>query len=244
MTRKDYLLENRNNKKYSKLLRPLRRDGKDLEPYAFMSMREKYAYNDIYKIGYLDIETSDLKADAGEMISYAVDVRDLENPKKNEIRYDFITQDDWKLAKKKREPDLIDERITENLLEDMSDIDLWIGHWFIGKHRHDVPFIRTRCAINSVSGFPKHKMIRYGDTQKWGSLIHRLRNNGLDTIGDAYKISIEKTHFKIKYWKLAAYYADSLSVKYIVDHNIKDVKLTHRIHKYMENYVPIAAIYA
>ena len=213
-----------------------------IKPYALMSMKEKYKSNGITKIGYLDIETSGLTANFDIMISYAILVRNTQT-EQTETRYGVINKKDVEFAMKKRDADLIDKRILELLLDDMSDIDCLIGHWFIGKHRHDIPFVRTRCAINKVSGFPHHRMVRYGDTQKWGSLIHRLSSNGLAVIADAYGVSTKKTPVKSKDWKLACL-GDKKALEYILDHNIKDVKMTAKIHKHMEEYVALPAIYA
>lgn len=232
MTRKTYLLD-------------LQLKGNlpsQIKPYALMSMKEKYKSNGITKIGYLDIETSGLTANFDIMISYAILVRNTQT-EQTETRYGVINKKDVEFAMKKRDADLIDKRILELLLDDMSDIDCLIGHWFIGKHRHDIPFVRTRCAINKVSGFPHHRMVRYGDTQKWGSLIHRLSSNGLAVIADAYGVSTKKTPVKSKDWKLACL-GDKKALEYILDHNIKDVKMTAKIHKHMEEYVALPAIYA
>ena len=216
---------------------------KRLTPYALMTMKEKYKFNEIYKIGYLDIETTGLTANFSFMVCWCMTVRDTQTGKV-ELRGGYITPKDHDYARKNMDADLIDERILIELMEEIEDIDCLIGHWFIGKHRHDMPFIRTRMAINKVPGFPKHKMIRYGDTQKWGSLIHRLSSNGLAMIGDAYGISIKKTSIKTKYWKNAAMFADKKSVKYIYDHNIKDVYLTLKVHKHMEEYVGLPGIFS
>lgn len=230
MTRKQHLI----NLKYKGLL-PVY-----IKPYALMSMKEKYKANGILKIGYLDIETSGLQANFGIMISYAILVRDTQT-EKTSIRHGIIHRKDIDIAIKKRDADIIDKRITQELMEDISDIDCLIGHWFIGKHRHDIPFVRTRCAINKVAGFPHHRMVRYGDTQKWGSTIHRLSSNGLAVIADAYNISTKKTPIKSKDWKLALI-GDRKALEYVLDHNIKDVKMTYKVHIHMEEYVPIPAI--
>lgn len=249
MTRKEVL-----EKHYDKGDKPktLRKQGpkgtrqkpiKQLKPYALMTMKEKYAFNEIRKIGYLDIETTGLTANFSFMVCWAMTVRDTQTGKV-ELRGGYITPKDHDYARKEGDADLIDERILIELMEEIEDIDCLIGHWFIGKYRHDIPFIRTRMAINKVSGFPKHKMIRYGDTQKWGSLIHRLSSNGLAMIGDAYGISTKKTQIKTKHWKNAAMFATPEDVKYIYDHNVKDVYLTLKIHKHMEEYVSLPATYA
>lgn len=243
MTRKEHLIKNLKNASYNKLLRNQKRDKKVLKPYPLMTMKEKYNYNDIHKIGYLDIETSGLTANFDYMLTWAMVVRDVNNGK-TELRGSFITPKDHDYAKQNKDADLIDQRILIEMMEEIEDIDCLIGHWFVGKHRHDMPFIRSRCAINKVSGFPKHKMVRYGDTQKWGSTIHRLSSYGLGMIGDAYNISTKKTQIKTKHWKNAIMFADPEAVKYVYDHNIKDVWLTYKVHKHMEEYVPIPATYA
>lgn len=207
-----------------------------------MSQREKYLSNGIKKIGYLDIESSGLTANFDIMLSYAILVRDIETGK-TEIRKAVITRADVDYAMKNRDADLIDKRILEKLMVDLADIDCLIGHWFIGKFRHDIPFIRTRCAINKVKHFPKHRMVRYGDTQKWGSMIHKLSSNSLATTADAYGISTKKTPVKSKDWKLACF-GDKKALDYVLVHNVKDVIITYRVHKHIEKYVAVPAIYA
>jgi hypothetical protein len=212
-----------------------------LENYKDWTIKQKYDYYGIKKIGYLDIETSGLTADFDIMLTWANLIRDVETGKiKTEM--DFVTKNDFELAQKNKDADLIDRRITETVIDSMSDCDLLIGHWFIGKHRHDIPFIRTRAAINKVSGLPHHKQVRYGDTQKWASTLFRLHNNGLDTVADMFNISTKKTRLEPKIWKNACIGIPT-AIDYILEHNIKDVRITYKVHKEIENYVPIPATY-
>jgi len=210
--------------------------------YADMSIKEKYELYNIETIGYLDIETSGLNADFDIMLSWANLIRDVKTGKLN-TEYDYIEKKDFDMAYKKGDADLSDKRIVETCVDSLRQCDLLIGHWFIGKHRHDIPFIRARCAINHVSGFPKHKKIKYGDTQKWGSLLYRLHNNGLDSIARMFNVSTEKTRLDGKIWKNCCI-GVAKDIKYVLDHNIKDVQITHKIHLGMEEYVPIASTYA
>lgn len=205
-------------------------------------MKEKYDFYGIENIGYLDIETSGLKADFDIMLTWAISIRNIKTGK-TIIRYDFVEKKDFDFAHKKANADLIDKRITESLIETISKCDLLVGHWFIGKHRHDMPFIRTRAAINNIPGLPKHKQVRYGDTQKWGSLLYRLHSNGLDSIANMFNVVTQKTRLDPKKWKNACIGVKK-DIAYILDHNIKDVIITHKIHLGMEEYVPIAATYA
>ncbi len=210
--------------------------------YADYTMKQKYALYGIKTIGYLDIETSGLTADFDIMLSWANLIRDIPTDTTN-IEYDFVEKSDFEYAYKERDADLVDEGITKSVIASLSKCDLLIGHWFIGKHRHDIPFIRSRCVINHVPGFPKHRRIRYGDTQKYGSLLYRLHNNGLDTIARMFDLAVTKTKLDGKTWKNACLGIKE-DIKYVVDHNIKDVKITHKIHRGMEEYVPIPATYA
>ena len=210
--------------------------------YPTYTMKQKYALYDIKTIGYLDIETSGLTADFDIMLSWANCIRDVKTDT-TRIEYDFVEKKDFEMAYKKRDADLIDKRIIETVIDSIKQCDLLIGHWFIGKHRHDIPFIRSRCVINKVPGFPKHRRVRYGDTQKYGSLLYRLHNNGLDTIARMFDLSISKTPLDGKIWKNACMGIKE-DIKYVIDHNIKDVKITHRVHRGMEEYVPIPATYA
>jgi len=210
--------------------------------YADMGMKEKYKLYDIKTIGYLDIETSGLTADFDIMLTWANCIRLVETGK-TVIEYDFIEKKDFDLAQKKRNADLIDKRITETCIDSLNLCDLVIGHWFIGKHRHDIPFIRTRSAINRVKGFPHHKQIKYGDTQKWASLLFRNHNNGLDTTARMFNVATKKTPLDAKIWKNACIGIKEDIAKVLV-HNIHDVKITHRVHLGIEDYVPIASTYA
>lgn len=205
-------------------------------------MKEKYKWYGIKTIGYLDIETSGLNADFDIMLSWANCIRNVQKGT-TKIEYDFIEKKDFDYAYNEGNADLADIGLVRSVINSINDCDLLIGHWFIGKHRHDIPFIRSRCVINHVPGFPKHKRIRYGDTQKWGSLLYRLHNNGLDSIAQQFDLHTHKTRLEGKTWKNACMGIPK-DVKYVLDHNIKDVKITHKIHLGMEEYVPIAATYA
>jgi len=217
-------------------------EKRELRPlYPTLSMKEKYQLYDVRKIGYLDIETSGLTANFDIMLSYGIIIRDTQT-EKTELVYGVLKPSDFESARKEENADVIDKRLTENLIKDLSGIDCLIGHWFIGKHRHDIPFIRTRVAINKIQGFPKHKQVRYGDTQRWGSALYRNHNNSLETLAAMFDIHIHKTRLDAKIWKNACIGVKS-ALDYILVHNIKDCKITHKIHKGLEELVPIPSIY-
>ena len=79
-----------------------------------LNMKRKYFIYDIEKIGYLDIETTNLDANFGFMLSWAMYVRDVQNEKKNYIVYDCITEKDIKAAVNRGRIDM-DKRILKSL---------------------------------------------------------------------------------------------------------------------------------
>jgi uncharacterized protein YprB with RNaseH-like and TPR domain len=232
-----HAIEKRNEEKLKK------QSQLEITRYEDRTIREKYLYNGIKKKAVLDIESSGLTADFDITLSYALLITDIKTNKKT-IKSGLITKEDIEYAIKKRDADLIDKRLLEQLLEDIKGIDLLIGHWFIGKHRHDIPFIRSRCAINGLlDKFPRHKTIRYGDTQKWGSQLFRLHSFGLSSLADSFNIIQQKSPVKPKDWKLACL-GDKKALKYVLKHNIIDVKITDKVLTHIEPLVPIAATYA
>jgi len=213
-----------------------------LDGYPEMEMWEKYELYKIKTIGYLDIEASGLTANFDVMLTWANLIRDV-TTEETRIEYDFVERKDFDLAYSKKNADLVDKRIVETVVDSINQCDLLVGHWFIGKRRFDIPFIRTRCVINKVKGFPHHKQIKYGDTQRIGSQLYRLHNNGLDAISRMFNISTKKSPLDGKIWKNACI-GVAKDIKYVLDHNIKDVKLTHKIHKGMEEFTSIPSMYA
>ena len=205
--------------------------------FADLPMKEKYEIYGIKTIGYLDIETSGLTADFDIMLSWAVLIRDTRT-EKCIIKHGIVTKEDFEYAHNKKDADLIDKRITKELIEAIKGVDLLIGHWFIGKHRHDIPFIRTRCVINKVHGFPHYKKVRYGDTQKTGSILYRNRNNSLDTMNQMYNGHVHKTPLSPKIWKNACIGVKD-ALEYVLKHNIHDVKITKLVHMGQEEWAPI-----
>jgi len=212
-----------------------------LDLYKKATMQQKYKDKEIDKIGYLDIETSGLQADFDIILSWAILIRDVQTGKTS-VEYDVLKKSDFDLAHKKKNADLIDKRLCESVIDVINECDCLIGHWFVGKHRHDMPFIRTRCAINKIEGLPEHRVIRFGDTQKWGSQLYRLHNYGLDSLAQMFDLNVKKTRLEPKIWKNACI-GIKADLDYIVDHNVKDVKITYQVHKGLEKHVPIPATY-
>lgn len=207
-----------------------------------VTMKERYKEAGIRYIGYLDIETSGLTGDFDIILSYAILIRDVETGKLK-IKHGIVNRADFDKAVRVQKAKTIDKRVTQQLLDDLEGIDCLIGHWFVGKHRHDMPFIRTRALTNELKGIPKYRSVRYGDTQKYASLLLRLHSNGLDSIAKMCNIHVHKTQLEPEIWQNACIGVKS-ALDYVLDHNIKDVKITYEVHKRMEDLVAIPSTYA
>ena len=208
--------------------------------YKNLSMKEKYEMYNINKIGYLDIEATNLKANFGYMLSWAMVVRDVRTGK-TELRYDCMNLKDKRNAAKHRRV-IEDKRILESLMKNLKDVDLLVGHYFHGWGKMDIPFIRTRCIFNKTSGFPKHRQIRYGDTWRMAHQCYSLNSYRLETVADMMGIKTKKTPVTALDWQLAQS-GDPKSLKYVLTHNIKDAKINYEVHKMVEAYVTIPNAY-
>lgn len=209
--------------------------------YPSMSMKEKYLHYDIKKIGYLDIETTGFDAEFQFMLSWAMYVRDVENPKKNYLVWDVLSMDEIMGKIKAGKIDL-DKPLLETLFKEMKDVDYLVGHYFAGWNKFDMPFIRARAAMNKMKYPFKHKQKRYADTWKMSHMLYKIHAYRLDAVGHLFGIKTKKTIVDSKKW-FQAKFGYKPAMKYVLDHNKKDAKITHDVHKEMEEFMPISAGY-
>jgi uncharacterized protein YprB with RNaseH-like and TPR domain len=171
------------------------------------------------RIGFLDIETSNLDADYGSILTWCI----LDS-KTQEVITGVITKEDIESGKE-------DTRILKELISSLEKFDRVVT--FYGK-RFDVPFIRTRALVNRVK-FPN-----------FGSLVHtdlyfiirnrfRLSRNGLENACRTLLHKTNKNHIDKKIWRDAAR-GDLKSLEYILDHNRRDVVDTQRLYKKVINF--------
>lgn len=208
-------------------------------------MLEKYRLYDIKRIGYFDIEVSNLDPEFGNIITIALLIRDVsEKDRIVKLLTYKITKKDIEKSKKLRNVNF-DKRILKQFLIDLNKekIDLLIGHYSNGWGKLDMPFIRGRAYLCNLDKYlPQYKKIRFGDTWKISHMILKSHSYRLDSIGVITNSKIKKTIIKEYEWKLAIF-GDKKAIDYVMDHNIKDVKLTYQVHKKLENFYPIPSSY-
>ena len=203
-------------------------------------MKQKYELYGIENIGYLDIEATNLKANFGYILSWSMIIRNTQTGK-TKLVYDVVSKKDFDRATRARDIS-IDKRILESLVKEIKNMDMLVGHYFHGWNKMDIPFIRTRCIYNKVDGLPKHRQVRYGDTWTMAHKCYSLNSYRLDAVSDMMGIKTKKTPVTGLDWQRAQR-GDKESLKYVLDHNIKDAKINYLVHKEVEEFVPIPSAY-
>lgn len=174
------------------------------------------------RVGYLDIEASNLNANFGVMLTWYIKTQG-----KNEYHYSIVT-------KKELFNGTMDKRITKELLEAMQNYDVIYTHW--GKdRRYDIPFIRTKAFMHNMEDMlPKYMEQFIMDT--WDIAKNKLKcyNNRLETIAITLGINnVKKTPITGPHW-MKATYGDPEALEYVATHNKRDVQLLERVHKRLE----------
>lgn len=189
---------------------------------------------------YWDIETTDLDPNMAYLLTICVEIRNIKTGKiksyhrvikKSEIDKSFAKREvkfDYYLLKwfleliKKEQPNLM------------------IGHF---NTYFDNPFVRTRAfklGLNKL--LPDYKTIRNGDTWFMSRSTLKMKRYSLQSVNQTLMFRDQKTHLDHKVWQLARF-GDRKSLKYILDHNIKDVVMTRNVHKKLEKLKPIPSSY-
>ena len=180
------------------------------------------------RIGFLDIESGgSLDADWGFVLTYCIKVLG-----ENKIYSSSIT------PKEVRAPLMNggtkDKRVLEQFCKDVKNFDtlvVYYGRDGKGKYqRHDIPFLRTRCARWGVKGFPEWKQIKIIDLFDIVSGKFKLSRRSMANACRLFGIKAKGLPFNMEVWQ------DSLAghqpaMDYILKHNIQDVLSTEELYK-------------
>ena len=155
---------------------------------------------------YFDIEASNLDADYGIMLSWAIKPSDSKD-----VIGDVLTPSDVKKGYE-------DKRIVESCIEALGKFDRVVTYYGTG---FDIPFLRARALIVGVDfpsfGTLKHKDLYYTVKSKFKLSSRRLENACRQLLG-----STDKTRIDAKYWRNGVR-GNPESLKYIYEHNTYDV---------------------
>lgn len=188
--------------------------------------RPKERFMDSLRIGYLDIEATNLNANYGYMLCWYIKPKGSNEFDKSVIKKSEIMNHTF------------DKRIVKELLEAMKKYDILYAHYG-ADWRYDLPYIRTRALSHGFEELlPKRDQVFIRDTWSIARSKLKLTSNRLDTIAEAlYVNDVKKTRLEPMQW-IKGQVGDKEALSYIEEHNMNDVIILEKIHdklKYVEN---------
>lgn len=157
-------------------------------------------------IGFLDIETSNLKANMGIVYSYCI-----KDGKSDNVLYRVIT-------KKELFSDDMDKAVITQLVEDIRKFDILVTYYGT---RFDIPFIRSRAVHHGID-YPAYGENIHIDLYYLIRNKFQLTRNSLQTACAFLLGHTDKTLVEWKYW-MKAMQGNQEALDYILEHNKYDV---------------------
>jgi len=176
------------------------------------------------KIGFLDIEASNLKATFGIIYTYAIKELD------GKLYKGSVTIKDLRNAE-------YDKNLLKQLIDDLQHFSRVIGHYFTD-FRYDLPFIRTR-AVKWGLDFPEYKFMSANDTYSVLKAKFKLHSNRLQTACEFFDIPAKAHKLNPDIWLSMITGNPKLmkqALDYIMTHNIEDVISTEALWKKISRY--------
>ena len=165
------------------------------------------------RIGFFDIETSDLLADWGFVLSYCI------KPLDGKVIKRLITPEEV-LNDKTR-----DKRLIKQFCEDVHDFDtlaVYYGKDTGGRYqRHDIPFMRTR-AVKWGLDFPIQKQISIIDVYDVVKSKFKMKRNSMQHACQLCGIESKATPHDFSIWQRARD-GNKTALNLIMKHNVEDV---------------------
>lgn len=166
------------------------------------------------RIGFFDIEASNLKADFGIILSWSILGGGSAD---NEYYGDFITAKDLHGA--------LDKRIVTKMVDAMKKFDVIVGFY---STKYDIPFSRTRAHVLRIP-FPKYGELQHKDVYYVIKYKFSLSRSSQENSARLLAGKTEKTRMEPEQW-VRALGGDKKSIAYIFDHNKKDVRDLKRLY--------------
>jgi len=181
-------------------------------------------------MGYLDIEVSQLKANFGVCYSWFIKKRGFEKYYSDVIKWSDILE-----CRKTHKPE-VDRRVITSLVKTLQKekFDYLVCHYGTIDKGLDIRFLRTK-AIKYGLQFPVQRQMYVLDTYPIAKAKLVMHSNRLDVLAEYFGCPIRKTEVHPDMWQMAGY-ADPTALKYITEHNKRDVQVLEYVHKKLEAY--------
>lgn len=170
-------------------------------------------------IGHLDIEASDLKANIGYMLSWAIKYDG------GAVVTDCITKKDIT-----NNPEFPDKRIMKSLLAEVDKCDVLVTYYGTG---FDIPFMRTRALMMGLD-FPEYGQKKHVDCYYMVRSLMKLHRSSLDAATSAIGVP-GKTPVDVRTWRLATLGKPS-ALKDVLDHNKADVVILEKLFQRLKRF--------
>lgn len=176
---------------------------------------------DAEKIGFLDIETSNLSPEFGITMSWSI------KPLHQKAVSRIITK------KELLGPEL-DKPLLKECFDEMRKYDKILTYYGT---KFDVPFLRTRATMLGLD-FPLYGDIKHQDVYYIVKFKFRLNRNRLDTACRALLGGTTKTYLSGYKW-IRALQGNKDALLYIEDHNRKDVEELERLYLVVDPFARV-----
>ena len=163
-------------------------------------------YEIVERVAFLDIETSNLKANFGIVLCWCI----LDD--KGALYEDWMTKKDVMSG-------VEDSRVVETCIATMLEFDRVVGHY---STYFDIPFLRTRALIHGLE-FPGVGELYHTDTWKMARKSLCLHSNRQAVVAESLYGSTVKTRISHPDWRKAMM-GNAESMKEVLDHCEKDVQ--------------------
>ena len=170
------------------------------------------------KIGYFDIEASQLNANFGFLYSWSIKPQDS-----SKVVSEII-------SRKEILEGTLDKRIVKDAIEELKKYTLIYSYY---GSRFDFPFLRTR-ALDWGLEFIPYGELEHRDLYYLARSKLRLNRNRLENVCDLLGIK-GKTHLEPRMWVLANT-GNQEALNYILNHNIQDVLILEKVHQKLAEY--------
>ena len=165
-----------------------------------------------HRVGYFDIETSNLNADYGIILAYCIKPEGEEN-----ILQRVISPSELKTV--------FDEKVVKQCVADLKQFDRVVTHY---GSRFDLKFIRTRAIVHKIP-FLHYQDLLHTDTYYIVRNKFKLHSNRLENACNVLTGSSNKTHLDPIRWNRAMT-GDKEALDYILQHCRYDVQDLERLY--------------
>lgn len=180
------------------------------KPISYGSVNKPYYYGS--RVGFFDIETTNLDADFGNILTYCIKPLGVDKVIKQRI------------SKKDIDGGREDYEIVNQCVNDVSQFEVLVGYY---STYFDIPYLRTRALFHEIP-FPPYGSIFHIDDYFLAKRLFKMSRYRLEAFSDFFSLT-PKTIVSGKIWNKAKY-GDDKSLEKILDHNVRDVKMLEEFH--------------